>query len=151
MCDHYEIPYERLAPKDIYGIEHPLGLFEIDGRYKEFKTLGAKRYAVRTEDDQVHITISGVDAKKGVAALKNDLNNFRKNMVFEYEECGKLTSHYIDDQEPFTFTDYNGIKYRSTQKHGICLQGTEYAMSIKDAFYETLWIQDLYNENRRYE
>jgi hypothetical protein len=137
MCQDLDIDPKRLRPKDKFGVEHPIGVWEVDGHYARFKTLGAKRYAYKDKDG-LHITVSGVDSKKGVAALNGSLYNFRPDMVFEYENCGKLASFYNDDQPLIIFSDYTGKKYASTQRHGICLQSVEYNMSVDDV-YEALW------------
>ena len=84
-----EIPLNKFAPKDKNGITRMLGLFDEDGHYLEFKTLGAKKYAYKSLDknkdtgeleEKVHITVSGVP-KKGAKALKGDLNNFKNNIL----------------------------------------------------------------------
>lgn len=148
MCKARNIAPERLSPKDIKGVKHPIGLWEFDGHYKEFKFLGAKRYAYRGDDDQLHITVSGVNSKLGAAALDNDLNNFKRNKVFNYDQTGKLTSFYNDEQPKVRFKDVDGHWYTSHQKHGICLQSVEYSMSIDD-LYEALWELERIHENRR--
>lgn len=40
-----EIPFEKFAPKDSKGEKHILGVFDNDGKYDEFITQGAKKYA----------------------------------------------------------------------------------------------------------
>lgn len=149
MCEARNIDPKRLSPKDVKGKEHPIGLWEFDGHYKEFKFLGAKRYAVRDDEGKIHLTVSGVNSKLGAEALDNDLNNFKKDKVFEYNQTGKLTSFYNDDQPNVRFKDCNGKWYTSKQRHGICLQSVEYSMSIDD-LYEALWENELIMENRRY-
>ena len=54
---------------DKKGIRHYLGVYEYDGYYPEFKTMGAKKYAYRTDDGVLHTTISGVVKKLGGAEL----------------------------------------------------------------------------------
>lgn len=54
---------------DKKGITHYLGVYEYDGYYTEFKTMGSKKYAYRTEDGVLHTTISGVVKKLGGAEL----------------------------------------------------------------------------------
>lgn len=44
----FDIPFERFAPKDSKGQEHILGVFDNDGKYEEFITQGAKKYAYTT-------------------------------------------------------------------------------------------------------
>lgn len=71
-----------------------LGVAEFDGKYDEFITLGSKRYCAR-ENGELEITVAGVP-KSGVNELHNDINNFRKGMVFR--ETGKTASTYIEKQ-----------------------------------------------------
>ena len=70
---------------DIHGTRHYMGVYEFEGCYKQFRTLGAKKYAYVTEDDQLHITIAGVGKSKGAAELaeKGGIDAFREGFVFD--------------------------------------------------------------------
>lgn len=64
-----KIDFLNYCPKDKNGNKHLLGVFEKEGKgifctYKEFVTLGAKKYAYKLEDDSIHITVSGVPKKR---------------------------------------------------------------------------------------
>jgi hypothetical protein len=134
MCCHYCIPFSKCKPKDIKGNEHLIGIFEKDGEYTEFCTLGAKRYCYRDKKDgELHITVSGVN-KKAVSALKNDIHNFNVNLFFDYDTAQKNISCYNDTQEPFTFTDCDGNEYTNTWDSAIVIYPTTYAMSIDTDF-----------------
>lgn len=77
--------------------EYWLGIAELDREsvYTEFKILGSKRYAGRSkEDNEIHITVAGVP-KKGAICLDNDLDNFRKDFIFDGTITGKLAHFYI--------------------------------------------------------
>ena len=81
------------------GREYWLGVAELDGEYKEYKVMGAKRYCCRdAKSDELHITVAGVP-KKGVECLNNDINNFRKGFIFRGKITNKKTHTYnfIDD------------------------------------------------------
>lgn len=143
MCNDLGIDPARLAPLDPDGIAHHLGLWEIDAEYREIKTLGCKRYAHRSKKtNRLNITVSGVNSKKGRKALKDDIRNFKKNLIFDYNTAGKNISVYNDKQPVFTFKDCNGVEYTSTQKHGIVLQPTTYNMTV-DPLFEALWETDM--------
>ena len=71
---------------------HYMGVYEADGEYKRFSTLGSKRYAYEDPDGTLHITISGV-AKKAAAEL-GELENFKEGFTFYHP--GKTESKYID-------------------------------------------------------
>ena len=53
---------------DRHGEHHYMGVWEPDGEYIRFKTLGAKKYVVE-EADGLHVTIAGVGKRKGAAEL----------------------------------------------------------------------------------
>lgn len=139
VCDFYELDIKKTNPLDIKGKSHPLGHYENEGdenyiAYSEFVTLGAKRYAYRSVfDNELHITVSGV-GKNGVIALKNDISNFNRKLIFDYDTSFKNTVHYLDDMSTITFDDCNGVPFTSTQKHGVAIYPTTYSMSINPAY-----------------
>ena len=136
VIKHYpSLKIDDFMPTDRDGNKRPIGFYEDDGEYIEFKTLGAKKYAYRDKKG-LHITVSGV-SKSGVSALKNDINNFHKGFCWGYEESGKLTHVYNNSQIPFEFTDYMGNVQTSQQIHGVVLQPTTYTLGITPE-YEAL-------------
>ena len=130
------IPFSEFAPEDIKGRKHCLGLFEkettskvnTEFTYKEFKTEGAKKYAYRTMDGDVKITVSGVP-KCGAVALKNDINNFTDNLLFKFEDTGKNMLMYNDFQDTFIITDYQGNIDTIKQTTGACIVPATYELN----------------------
>ena len=61
-----DLDINKFMPEDIKGRKHIIGLFENESEkgqeftYKEFVTLGAKKYAYKDFNDDIHITVSGV-------------------------------------------------------------------------------------------
>lgn len=55
---------------DSKGKTHYMGVYEDEGEYKEFATLGAKKYCYTDTDGKLHITIAGVNKVKGAAELE---------------------------------------------------------------------------------
>lgn len=97
--DQYNEGLRKLSEKnggfatDRDGIVHYLGVYEDEGNYKKFKTLGAKKYVYVDEKDKLHITIAGVPKKKGAEEL-GCIENFHVGFIFR--ETGKLESVYND-------------------------------------------------------
>ena len=126
------IPYERFAPADIKGNAHLLGVFECEtgkGRsvtYDEFITQGAKKYAYKI-NGEIHVTVSGVP-KSGGAKCLSSLDEFRDDLVFDFEHTNKLTLAYNDNQIPVDITDYLGNTYTVKDKSGICMLPTTYKL-----------------------
>lgn len=71
----------RAYADDINGIQHYMGVFEDEGRYKRFCTLGAKKYVYEDLDGKLHITIAGVSKKAGAEELGR-IENFKEGFTF---------------------------------------------------------------------
>ena len=83
---------------DPAGVTHYMGVYEHDESYKEFITLGAKKYAGRVGDD-IFITIAGVRKKDGAKELEaaGGLTAFKEG--FTFYDAGGTESVYNDDPE----------------------------------------------------
>lgn len=126
---------------DSFNKTHYLGVYEQEKKYKEFKTLGAKKYAYKYEDGKFGITIAGVPKKEGAKELKT-LENFKIGFVFS--NCGKLESRYND-------LDY-GIYNPDGQKghdidirSNIVLRPTTYEIGITDEYSRVLMDAENWN------
>lgn len=121
---------------DAKGIRHYMGVYEADGEYEEFVTLGAKKYAYR-ENGEVHITVAGVGKKAGAKEL-GDLVNFRPGFLFE--EAGGTCSVY---------NDYNYGIYEVDEKaleitKNIYIKDSTYRLSITHDYAN---IVQIFNRN----
>ena len=129
---------ELCRPKDINGIEHPLGYFEKEDDCSEFITLGAKRYCYRKKKDKsLHITVSGVP-KTMVTALNDDINNFTNNFIFprSHENAPKLLT-YLQGEKYLDGLVWNKGKYDeyvSRETWGVCMRRKSYSMSLTDEY-----------------
>lgn len=137
-----DIPYERFAPSDIKGNSHLLGIFECEtgkGRsvtYDKFITQGAKKYAYEI-DGEIHVTVSGVPKEGGAKCLKS-LDDFRDDLIFDFEHTNKLTLAYNDRQIPVVITDYLGKKYEVTDKTGVCMLPTTYKLGKAEDYADLI-------------
>lgn len=72
-----------------------MGVWEDDGNYSEFKTLGAKKYVYK-EGDKIKSTIAGVSKKAGAAYFSvNGIDSFNIGTILK--DSGHLTAFYNDD------------------------------------------------------
>ena len=143
MCKHYDIDYSELLPKTIKGEVKPLGVWDYEGTYDRFKTLGAKRYMVQ-EGNNLSITVSGVNKKTAVPYLLDNntiedcFNIFTEGLVIPAEKTGKLTHYYIDKPYKGTVKDFNGIKYDYEALSGVYLEPAEYHFDISAEYINFL-------------
>lgn len=152
--DHYNIPHYLAHPKTIKGIEKPIGVWDYEGDYTRFKTLGAKRYVVEKADGDIEITIAGVSKKTGKEYLKykyktnNEIfKNFSDGLYFpphydnngvDTNAPGKLCHTYIDIPMSGTLVDYMGNSAPYYEYSGIHMENTDYTLGLDKAFKSLL-------------
>lgn len=140
---YYHIEESRFFPKDINGNIHPLGVWELDGTYQKFKTLGAKRYCYQNEDN-VHMVVSGLSKSCKI----NSIEEFDLNREFNYKDAKKNISNYNDSQKGFKFKDKNGVYYECDNiEFSINMQPTTFKIGLTDDYMRLLeFINYLYNK-----
>lgn len=120
---------------DKKGVVRYLGIWDFDGFYKEFKTLGAKKYCYVSENkkgiDEFHITVSGMSKKLG-AKVVGCIDNFEIGTT--YNNIGRTTSWYNEEsQHKITVND---CTFTTASNIGI-LEST-YKLGITDEYFEIL-------------
>ena len=133
---YHNIPLEYISPKTIKGEPKTLGIWDFDGFYTDFKTLGAKRYIFK-KDNKLSITVCGLSKKSGKEFIENKKNPFiffNEGMYIDSEHTGKMTHTYIDKEIENTITDYLGNTAYYHEKSFIHLEKTDYLLSLSDMY-----------------
>lgn len=149
MCDFRKIDFARCKPKTIKGIEKLIGLFDYEGMYTIFKTLGAKRY-MYSIDDKLYITIAGLSKQNGAnyllrkfKTIDNVFKNFNDDLYIPSNETGKKTHTYIDNEMGGYITDYTGNTQYINSLSSIHLSDCEFTLSISKQYAK--FINDFLN------
>ena len=114
---------------DIKGVRHYMGVYEDEGRYKQFETLGAKSYVYRDDNEQLHITIAGVPKSKGAAELEK-MGGFDAYKIGTIFHDG-ITETVYHDERCYSVAEYDGHKIEITSD-----------IVIKDSFHQIGWSKD---------
>ena len=133
---YHNIPLDYISPKTIKGETKTLGIWDFDGFYTDFKTLGAKRYIYR-KDDKISITVCGLSKKSGKEFIENQEKPFlffNDGMFVDCEHTGKMTHTYIDREIENIITDYLGNQAYYHEKSFIHLEKTDYLLSLSDMY-----------------
>lgn len=136
--NHYNINIDDISPKTIKGESKPLGVWDFDGFFKEFKTLGAKRYIVN-HDENISITVCGLSKKSGkeyIASQKNPFDFFNSGMYVDSDHTGKMTHTYIDREIEGVITDYLGNESYYHELSYIHLEKTDYLLSLTKMYID---------------
>ena len=133
---YHNIPLDYISPKTIKGETKTLGIWDFDGFYTDFKTLGAKRYIYR-KDNKISITVCGLSKKSGKEFIENQQKPFlffNDGMFVDCEHTGKMTHTYIDREIENIITDYLGNTAYYHEKSFIHLEKTDYLLSLSDMY-----------------
>ena len=110
-----------------------LGLYDKEKGYKEFVTLGAKKYAFK-QSNKIGITVAGLNKKSGAQELerKGGLSNFK--IGSEFLDSGRKTVYYNDDKKHFLTVKGCQIENASN----IALVDTTYTLGMTDVMLSIL-------------
>ena len=141
MTRFYHLNPVKLHPLTNKGVRKPIGVWDYEGTYTKFKTLGAKRYMVE-QDGKMAITIAGLSKKSGLEYILNVANQdhdkafnfFDNEMTIPAEHTGKNTHIYIDDKKTMVVTDFQGHTMEITSPSGIFLTGADFTLSISKEY-----------------
>ena len=158
-CDYHKLSYDLIRPKNRKDEECPLGVWDDDGTYTRFKTLGAKRYMTETMEEirvdeydedgptgdtiktgwytpVIHTTVAGVAKKYLATYLSRQPEPFEAfsdelELPAEWEGFhGKPTHTYIDHEDTLTVTDYLGNVATVHTFGGVHLSNSPYHLNI---------------------
>lgn len=121
--EHWDLDPAMLAPKNQKGVEKQIGIWDYEGKYDYFKTLGCKRY-LTYKDGEFDLTCAGLPTKAGLNALLADgtdiqgvFSRFNQEFDVPMGDAGKLGHFYRDTSFEYSGVDkdgnYDRITYRS--------------------------------------
>ena len=145
MCDELDFDPSLLKPKTVTGEVKPLGVWEFEGNYNRFKTLGAKRYLVQ-EGDKYSLTVAGLSKANGMQYIKDVCGNdsdkifdmFNDNLYIPSDKTGKMTHTYIDNEQAHQVTDYLGHTVTEHALSGVHLGACDFTLSISQQYMKFL-------------
>lgn len=148
-CKHRGLDPKLLDPPTQKGERKMLGVWDYEGNYSRFKTLGAKRYLVE-ENGDLTITVAGLSKQRGLDYMKRKAGShkgvfdmFTDSLYIPANETGKLTHTYIDHEQRFMVQDYLGESLEVNPLSGVHLGACEFTLSVSE-HYKT-FVQNLLN------
>ena len=138
IAEYLGIDPEEYAPKNKKGVPKPIGIWEYEGKYKRFKTLGAKRYLVEKQDGTYVLTVAGVNKKKAcqylVEKYKDPFIGFTHDLIVPAEYSGRLTLTYVDKPCDGLGTDYLGSKCEYHEQTFIHMEPSDYNLTMSSEY-----------------
>lgn len=134
---YHGFDFGRTRPKTIDGVEKQIGIWDYEGHYKTFKTLGAKRYLWMKPNGQMQMTVAGLSKQSGLKYLqfgeltgKSIFDKFNDEMYIPKSWTGKNIHTYIDFETQGIVTDYLGESEFYHELSSVHLESTDYSLSI---------------------
>lgn len=137
-AETYDVPPYAVDNK---GNKIYLGLWEHEGTFETFKTLGSKKYAY-VKDGKLHVTVSGLNKDGGAWYLEqlDGIESFTVGRRFparhkyiedgekkERKVSGRTVSVYNDANKIF-MDEYKGVKFMSASS--IAIHDTTYTLGV---------------------
>ena len=151
--EYHGIDPDAIEPETDEHVKKCLGVWDFDGHYKQFKTLGAKRYLVQYSDDErnaekkrgtFNLTVSGLNKKTCIPYLLNKYGEqgifsaFNNELYIPPDFTGKSTHTYIDEQRTGTVVDYLGVTGEYDELSGVHLEKSDYSLKISREYLDYL-------------
>lgn len=134
--------FDDLHPKDIKGKEHPIGIWEYEGHYEYFKTLGSKRYMTYDTEKGILPTVAGIDPKNlrrylqdNASSVEGMFSMFADGLHVPRSYTGKLAPVYYDGTD-LTVTDFMGNEDHVKQAHGVHLKPVDFTLTMTGSFLD---------------
>lgn len=143
--DYHGLPYDLASPRTVKGEVKPLGVWELDGHYSRFKTLGAKRYLVEYADGHDMITVSGLAKQDCVdymheAAGDDIFPMFSDGMYIPRGRTGKMIHTYIDEPRDGLMTDYLGNTAEYHELTAVHLTDADYRLTVTKEYKDFIGV-----------
>lgn len=150
---YHGISPNAIEPETINHVKKCLGVWDFDGHYQQFKTLGAKRYLVQYSDDSrnpknkrgtYNLTVSGLNKRTCVPHLLENYGEqgifsaFNTELYIPPEYTGKNTHTYIDDSRTGKVVDYLGVEGDYNERSGVHLEKSDYSLKISREYLDYL-------------
>lgn len=151
--EYHGIDTDAIEPETVEHVKKCLGVWDFDGHYKQFKTLGAKRYLGQYSYDErnpvkkrgsFNLTVSGLNKKTCVPYLLNKYGEqgifsaFNNELYIPPNFTGKNTHTYIDEPRTGTVLDYLGVPGEYNERSGVHLEKSDYSLKISREYLDYL-------------
>ena len=142
---YHNLDKSLFAPYTKKGKQKIIGVWDDEGVYDKFKTLGAKRYltmkGVQSTEPKYMITLAGSNKKKTMEYLVgtgDPFGNFTDGLSIPPENSGRLILSYIDNETVGTVVDMFGSQYEYHELSSIHMEKSEYNLSMSEEFVRYL-------------
>lgn len=144
----FKISPDLYSPLNKKGKAKTIGVWDFEGVYKKFKTLGAKRYMFERLPEDIDdskgrrrysLTVAGVNKSKACDYLvktykPNPFKGFTKDLRVPKEYSGRLILTYFDEPCSGRGIDYLGNECDYSENSYVHMEASNYNLTISQEF-----------------
>ncbi len=140
---YHGIDFDEAIPKTQDGIPKMLGVWDFDGQYAHFKSLGAKRYLTQDYNGNYKMTVAGLGKEAGLEYLLDEYGDelfdaFTQGLYVPKGKTGKMIHSYIDTPRRGIITDYLGESCDYMELSAVHLDEADYTLDFSESFVKYL-------------
>lgn len=129
----HKLDPQEFSPLNRKGEAKPIGVWDFEGVFDKFKTVGAKRY-MYVKDGDWHLTVAGVNKKKAMQYIlktyENPFDGLNEGLIVPGEYSGRLLLDYCNDEGcSGVVTDYLGNRGEYSELSYIHMEPTTYELT----------------------
>ena len=138
--EYWDLDPAMLSPKNKKGEVKQIGIWDYEGRYDYFKTLGCKRY-LTFKDGEFDLTCAGLPTKPGLNALLAEgtdvqgvFSRFNQEFKVMAPDSGKLGHAYRDTSFEYSGIDKDGNYDRIIYKSCCVLFDIDFTINFAELY-----------------
>lgn len=136
-AEFHGISPDEFSPLNRKGVAKPIGVWDYEGEYDRFKTIGAKRY-ITEKNGEYSLTVAGVNKTKArdyiVSHFDEPMDALADHLVVPKEYSGRLTVTYCDEPYSTVVKDYLGEYCEVSEESYIHMEPSEYELTMSDEY-----------------
>lgn len=136
---YHHLKTDLYSPLNQKGKTKTIGVWEFEGEYSRFKTVGAKRYIVEYPDSSHSLTVAGVNKKSAMRYLEekyvDPFDGLAEGLIVPTTHSGRLLLDYCGDRScEGDVVDYTGHTGHFSELSYIHMEPTTYELTYSDDY-----------------
>lgn len=132
---------DDFSPANIKGVRKMIGVWDFEGVYDKFKTIGAKRY-MTLKNGEYSLTVAGLNKSSAMKWIESEyadpFDGLKEGLIVPEGYSGRITSTYIDDETSGSVVDYTGVPAEYHELSSIHMEPSEYELTLGKDYKELI-------------
>lgn len=137
VSEFHHLDPAEFSPLNRKGNAKTIGVWDFEGVYDKFKTIGAKRY-MYLKDGKYKLTVAGVNKKKAMEyiqkAYPDPFDGLSDGLEVPSEYSGRLTHTYFDTECQGYVKDYLGVTGQYHELSYIHMEPSDYKLTLSESY-----------------